>query len=100
MLQLPSMLSLLNKILISGLRPPTRGDYLVYTGLSLTRKPFADVMFAFKVRLGFVLVNEPCSNWFHPQSNLIINNAGIVRSGEELKLLVLSSPRVQKYVVF
>jgi hypothetical protein len=30
------------------------------------------------------------------QSNLIVNNKGIVRSGEELRLLVLSSPRVQR----
>ncbi|ELR24552.1 NADbinding domain 4 domain containing protein [Acanthamoeba castellanii str. Neff] len=62
-----------------GLRPPKKGDYLVYSGLSLTRKPFADIMFAMK-------------------SNLIVNNAGISRTGEQLKLLVLSSPRVQRAI--
>jgi len=59
-----------------GLRPPVKGDYLVYTGLPLNRKPFADVAFALK-------------------SNLILNSAGARHTGEELKLLVLSSPRVQ-----
>jgi len=37
------------KLFSSGLRPPKKGDYLVYSGLSLTRKPFADIMFAMKV---------------------------------------------------
>ncbi len=32
-----------------GLKKPTAGNYLIYKGLSLDRKPFADFAFALKV---------------------------------------------------